>query len=478
MGRIERDKRLTALGIELSTTACSIGGRNAAGEEFYATVPMLGATKWNDMSAFDLTEVPGMIRACLVNLAKQLGLDEEHYYLAFAGNGALCMVVRQHDMVLVGNDGKLLMPALSWQANQATEQVQELKAQGAEAVVGPIEARFVLPKLLLALKLESGLREQIRYVMTTGDWINWIMAGMMSRNCRLSTSDALCNGLLGQHTKLLAKEVIKKAGLDPRWFPEPILSDRIVGKVQYSGDDFGFGAVSCWLEGWQICADLGDNHATALGTGLVDGDLRTAFASFGTSGTVTRLCSPGAQLAGKAACFEFFDWRLLLAMLADCGARWTEFKAKYADGKSDGELSRLAMEFEAAHQASPAEDASEIPAFDDLPLPAQAATIQKMIGREMAGVLNIVLREVLDRDTPPIEKVVMTGGLIQSELLRGYFTKVIQGLGLQAFVSDRQGPLATQTGVAGGLIQALVANGTFPDRKAAVQALCPLRQLG
>ena len=139
-------------------------------------------------------------------------LEQEGWSFAQA---ALSFAVRQHDMVLLDGDGQLLIPALSWQCNAASSEVQQLRKQGAEEVVGRVEERFILPKLMWALSAKPSLRKSISQVMTTGDWI----AALLTGKSRLSTSDALSNGLLVQKTKRLSADVMRKAKLKPEWFP-------------------------------------------------------------------------------------------------------------------------------------------------------------------------------------------------------------------------------------------------------------------
>ena len=62
-----------------------------------------------------------------------------------------------------------------------------------------------------ALKKEPRLRKPLAQVMTTGDWIAYLLTG----KARLSTSDALSNGLLVQKSKRLAGDVMKRRSWCP-----------------------------------------------------------------------------------------------------------------------------------------------------------------------------------------------------------------------------------------------------------------------
>ncbi len=205
-------------GFDLSTTGLALGVRSRDGDEAYAQAKMQGATTWKGQPAFALEHTPCLILTLLDDL--------ENQGWRFAGT-AFSFAVRQHDMALLDGSGQVLVPALSWQCNAASQEVRELRQQGAEAEVGRVEERFILPKLMWALHKEPRLRKSIAQVMTTGDWIAYLLTG----KARLSTSDALSNGLLLQKTKRLADAVMRRAKLVPAWFPPVIQSGRVVGEI-------------------------------------------------------------------------------------------------------------------------------------------------------------------------------------------------------------------------------------------------------
>ncbi|MFO7907418.1 MAG: FGGY family carbohydrate kinase, partial [Pirellulaceae bacterium] len=308
MAKASKKSRVVAWGgFDLSTTGLGLGVRSGGGDEAYVHTKMRGATKWKGEPAFDVQQTPKMMNVLLDQLEAE-GWSFDRASWSFA--------VRQHDMVVLDGEGQLLIPALSWQCNAATSQVQQLRRQGAEEVVGRVEERFILPKLMWALSTQRSLRESVAQVMTTGDWV----AAMLTGKARLSTSDALSNGLLVQDSKHLATEVIEEAKLEPDWFPPVIQSGKVVGTVNARPVDGGNKAwmdVKQRLAGSKIVSSLGDNHATGVGCGLEEGDFETIVISAGTSGTINRVCRATVPLAGNAACFEYYKDRMLLMMLAD-----------------------------------------------------------------------------------------------------------------------------------------------------------------
>ena len=164
--------------------------------------------------------------------------------------------------------------------------------------------------------------------MTSGDWF----AGRLTGNrFRLSSSDALSNGLLDQQTQQLATAPLRQANdrlgdrLQPAWFPPVIASNGAVGTIEAA-------AAAPWrqlgerLRGWRVAALLGDNHASAAGCGAAEYD--TMVLSLGTSGTVNLPAPPSAQPSGDILAFEYWDDRLFLLMLAQCGAWYERFRAE------------------------------------------------------------------------------------------------------------------------------------------------------
>jgi sugar (pentulose or hexulose) kinase len=459
------------LGFDESTTKTGLGVRGEEGRQQFVSIDNRGETTWHGQPAFDLAELPGM----LVEVVKQLG----SYGWTSVQPGALSFSVRQHDMVLLDASDEPLIPALSWQCNAATKEVALLQSLGAEKTVGKIEPRFILPKLMWALSQELSLRGRIARVMTTGDYLGYRLTG----ECRLSTSDAVSNGLLRQTDKQLAADVITAAGLDPSWFPPVIQSGQVVGPVKsLSGESNDWTKLQSALGGWLCVASLGDNHATGVGCGgLVDD--RTIVISAGTSGTINRRVSPAAKLRGKAACFEFYDDRMLLLMLADCGAWYGRFVERFGGGASYDELNQLASAAASSRLPSVVHDPGEkdvqrrekySAGWETASLGEKTAATQLAIMTELLKLAKSMLAEV--EGGRPITRFVLTGGLSQSSFFQQVFHAGVQRLapGAETLVSAQTDELSYQTAAYGALINAMLpARGG--DLTAICQELCPLK---
>ncbi|MFZ0959585.1 MAG: FGGY family carbohydrate kinase [Terriglobia bacterium] len=461
------------LGLDISTTAVTVGVRGTNGEEDLAAIPMRGTCAWHGQPAVESATLPPMLAEALQQLEKK--------GWSFAKPGDLCASVRQHDMVLLGAGGEVLIPFITWQCHAATAEVDQLRKLGAEQAVGRIEPRFILPKLKWALNQEAGLAGKIRSVMTTGDYMALQLTGV----ARLSASDALSNGLLNQKTKELAVSALKMAGHDPAWFPVPIPSGAPVGTVAAGKAAAAWREVAGKLKGWTVRAGLGDNHAGGVGSGLADRE--TLVLSLGSSGTVIRRCRPDARLRGNAARFEYFEDSLLLEMLADCAVWYDRFTGAYnTKSLAYGELDKLGIGAGIANlrfvgQAHKDQGWQEVypPDWDSLSLGAKVLSTQSSIAVHMLRLTKDLLGEIIDTGVPPIQRFVITGGLSRSSLIQSILQTGLRRLipDCRVLVSSRQGPLANKGAVLGALFTAMVGTPGYPDLASVISQLCTLHEV-
>jgi sugar (pentulose or hexulose) kinase len=444
------------LGFDLSTTGLAVGVQGVKGEEDFASVDMLGAMKWYDQPAFNLEFVPVMIESVLKQLISK-GWD-------FSKPGALSFSVRQHDMVVLDRLGHCLAPALSWQCNAAIEETIRINKQKRLChVVGRVEERFILPKMMWLLKKDREIRGNIGKVMTTGDYIAGVLTGIW----QLSSSDAYCNGLLNKGNKELAAKSIEMCGLSSAWFPSVIGSGKKIGKaVKVNREDNAlrpWSNVCSMLEGWEVISSLGDNHAGAVGCGLCSDE--TIVVSAGTSGTVVRIGHKNEGRAGIAACFEYYDEELLLMMMARCADWYKDFVKDYCEGmdyeKIDAVIIRhiqsgAALSIERIRQIKKEEKIIEVypKDWEDFFLVQKAICVQASIALELLLLVKKMLLEVTESDIE-IKKVVVTGGLSRSSFFQMVLKTGLEILqDLKLYVGDHQGPLAYKAAALGALINA------------------------
>ncbi|MDO8668417.1 MAG: FGGY family carbohydrate kinase, partial [bacterium] len=358
-------------------------------------------------------------------------------------------------------------------------EVEYLRDQGVEEVIGRLEPQMALPKLLWALKQHPALKEKIGTVMTTGDFIAMQLTGVPTT----SSSDAVSNGLIEQTSRKFADDFICSIhGLKYFWFPPVVQSGSLIPwekTSEYRSTDWC--GVRSLLPGWRFIAGLGNYQAGAVGSGL-DG-LNTIIISAGTSGTVTRAVKFGTKIAGTPRQFEYFDYTLLLSIMADCASWYDRFVKEFGQGKSHAALDGMIAPYgNVLCLPYPETPDAEFPGwFYQMPLDTQVKTMQHSIAirlvrhfREIVGALPASEAE------HAIERVVLTGGLTRSQ----YFCKVLRdqlrfedGFEGKIFVSSRTGPLANQAATLGALINALVGAQTYPTLAVAIKALCPTREI-
>ena len=443
------------LGLVCSTTECGLAAASEDGEEAYVGMPMAGAVQWRGCAAFDLDVLPGMVLELLNRLSDD-GWDVSQ-------PGHLSQSWRQHDLVLSDGDGDPLIPALSWQCNGARAETEALNGlAGFRAAVGTVEERFIAPKLPWALAQEPDLRERLHAVMTSGDWLAGRLTG---GHFRLSASDALSNGLLDQNTKQLAAGPLRQAGgllggrLRPEWFPPVIASSGVIGTVETA-------AAPPWrelcerLRGWKVAAMLGDNHASAAGCGAAEYD--TMVLSLGTSGTVNLPAPHGARPTGDVLGFEYWDDRLFLLMLTECGAWYERFRAEAAPTTDYEELNRMALGADLERIVRV--EAGRTAADAGLDLLTRVASVHCSIALEMLDRV----RTMLGATAEPIRTFVLTGGLSRAPLIREALYAGLRMLAetddrvaedARILLNDRSGPLAYKTDALGALVNARVAAG-------------------
>jgi sugar (pentulose or hexulose) kinase len=449
--------RARYLGFVFSTTECGLAVRSNDGAEAYEAVPMEARASWQGWPAHYLEHVPQMMARVLVGLRAR--------GWSFSTPGYLSQSWRQHDLAVIGADDAPLIPAPSWECNAAAAEARALMRLGGFAErVGRIEPRFVIAKLPWALRQEPLLARRIDRVMLSGDWVNGMLTGVW----RLSASDALCNGLLDQRTKVLASDVLRAAAttldvrMDPRWFPPVVGSRDVVGRVRIRNAP-AWDAVTRCLRGWRVVASLGDNQATAAGCGTAGHD--GIVVSLGSSGTVNRPCPASASLQGRALRFEYWNDRLLLLMLARCASWYEEFQRCYEPHRTHAELNDMALraDFSALERLRPPRGAGRAgglqPELNGLGPRERVASIQCAIALELLDRVRVMLREVR-RPPVPISRFVLTGGLTRAPLVRHAMRRGLDRLapGASVMLNDRRGALAHKTDALGAVYNAMMAD--------------------
>ena len=443
-------KIATNLGVDVSTTGIAVCVRSRDGEEGFVSrrFAQRVRTTWHKQPAYDLDAIP----ALLVTLLR--GLREDGW--VFNEGGTIVFSVRQHDMVLLDRDRRPLGPAISWESSVAEAEAAALNANPAVVQeVGPVAARYVVPKAQWLLQKAPSLRDSLRWLCTTGDYIVSRLTGWLC----LASSDGRSNGLVQKLAPVHAEATMTAAGLDLTWLQEVILSGHIVDQVRKPTNI----EVGPWRDlaellcGWFVGASFGDNHAGA--TGFLVTDEKTLCLSAGSSGTSTRLVLPTATLADEVLCMEYLDMCMLLDMLPRCCVAYDEWFATLAGKPKHAQIDTAALgaKLASGYLVELGADSEVSPrGWETLTPGRQAAHLQVSLALGMLQHTKAVLAEAAGAEQ--ITRCFLTGGLAMSELFRHAIVVGVRLLvpNCQVFVSSLKGAGRFQMAARGAMIASML----------------------
>jgi xylulokinase len=216
------------------------------------------------------------------------GLLEQAAAVAVAG--------QQHGMVVLGEDGEVIRPALLWNDLRSAAQAQELVAErgpqwwARETGTVP-NASFTVTKLRWLARNEPGHAARTASVMLPHDWLTWRLGASEPTTDR---GDASGTGYFSPASGQWLPEVATAVLGHPVRLPRVARPAEIVGRTPW---------------GAPLAAGTGDNMAAALGLGLAPGEVA---ASIGTSGTAFAVSEvPAEDPAGDVCGFADATGRFL-----------------------------------------------------------------------------------------------------------------------------------------------------------------------
>ncbi len=218
---------------------------------------------------------------------------------------------QMHGAVLLGDDDRILRPAILWNDGRSQSQCAELVAiePRTPAITGnPVMAGFTAPKLLWVRGQEPEIFAAIRTVLLPKDWVRLRMTGE-----KLSEmSDASGSLWLDVAARRWSPAMLHACGLDERAMP------RLVEGSACSALLARDVAARWGMDRVPVAGGGGDNAAGAIGMGVIDpGD---TFLSLGTSGvifTVTEGFRPDPDAAVHAFAHALPErWHQMSVMLS------------------------------------------------------------------------------------------------------------------------------------------------------------------
>ncbi|MCT9934841.1 xylulokinase [Planotetraspora sp. A-T 1434] len=257
---------------------------------------------------------------------------------------ALSVAAQQHGMVCLGEDGRVVRPALLWNdtrsARAAADLIAELAGPGktgeeawADAVGSVPVASFTVTKLRWLAEHEPESASRTGSVCLPHDWLTWMLAGR-PETITTDRGDASGTGYWSPATGTYRIDLLKLAmGATPA-VPRVLGPTEQAGILAQAGQAGTSGAV-------RLAPGTGDNMAAALGVGMRPGDV---VVSIGTSGTAFAVAeTPSSDPSGAVAGFADATGRFLPLVCTLNAARVLEAAARML-GVTQDQLGDLALQ--------------------------------------------------------------------------------------------------------------------------------------
>ena len=254
---------------------------------------------------------------------------------------------QQHGMVCLDADGEVVRDALLWNDTRSADAAKDLIAEfgegdadagaqwWAEAVGSVPVASYTVTKLRWVADLEPDNVARIAAVALPHDYLTWKLLGTgRLEDLVTDRSDASGTGYFDPVSNQYRRDIlavalrIDQAAADQIVLPRVAEPGEVVGRGHLAGAEFDLGA------------GMGDNAGSALGMGLVPGDM---VVSIGTSGVVCGVSDvPAHDATGLVSGFADATGRYLPLACTLNGARVLDATARTL-GVDHGELSDLAL---------------------------------------------------------------------------------------------------------------------------------------
>lgn len=249
---------------------------------------------------------------------------------------AVGLTGQMHGSVLLDRRANVLRPALLWNDQRTTDEVDELRhllgdrlieITGNDAMTG-----FTAPKLLWVRRHEPEVWAEVAHVLLPKDYVRLRLTGGYATDVAGGSGTQLFD--VGLRT--WSTEMTDALDLDPAWFPPTHEGPTVTGTVTAEA-----GTLTGLTPGTPVVAGGGDQAANAVGVGAIDPGVMAL--SLGTSGVVFAATDrPMIETRGRvhSFCHAVPDrWHLMGVMLSAAGSlRW--FRDTLAPGDSFAELSR------------------------------------------------------------------------------------------------------------------------------------------
>jgi len=252
---------------------------------------------------------------------------------------AIGLTGQMHGLVMLGQHGQLLRPAILWNDQRTAKECEEitqrigfkrlLSITGNQALTG-----FTMPKILWVKKNEPEVYSQTAHILLPKDYVRYRLTD------KLATDKADGSGMLlfDLNQRNWSEELIHELEIPIEWLPQAYEGPEITGEISRNS------ASETGLEpGTPVVAGGGDQVAQAVGVGVVLPGLMAI--TLGTSGVVfASSLRPIIEPFGRVHAFCHAvpaTWHLMGVMLSAAGSlRW--FRDTLSPAKSYDELDLMA----------------------------------------------------------------------------------------------------------------------------------------
>jgi xylulokinase len=248
---------------------------------------------------------------------------------------------QMHGLVLLGEDGQVLRPAILWNDQRTAAECDEMRAKlgkerliqitGNDALTG-----FTAPKILWVKNNEPELYRKVRHILLPKDYLRFKLTGAYASD-RAGGAGTI---LFDLERRDWSPEVLAALDINLDWLPPTYEGTEVTGTINSeAARDTGL------RPGTPVFGGGGDQSAAAVGTGAVQEGVVSL--SLGTSGVVfVSMATPAIEPQGRlhAFCHAVSGmWHLMGVMLSAAGSlRW--FRDAFAPGMDFDTLLQLQTE--------------------------------------------------------------------------------------------------------------------------------------
>ncbi|MGD0610399.1 MAG: xylulokinase [Anaerolineales bacterium] len=248
---------------------------------------------------------------------------------------AVGLTGQMHGLVLLGETGQVLRPAILWNDGRTQAQCDEIHRRvGRERLIqitGNVALTgFTAPKILWVQQHEPSVFRKVCHVLLPKDYVRYRLTGEYA----MDKADGSGTILFDLKARTWSPEILSILGIDPGWMPPTYEGPEFTGKVSVEAAE-----ATGLKAGTPVAAGGGDQAAQAVGVGAVEPGIVAL--TVGTSGVVFAT-TPSALIEPEGRLHAFCHavpgmWHFMGVMLSAAGSlQW--YRDTLASGMSFDDL--------------------------------------------------------------------------------------------------------------------------------------------